>query len=119
MTSERYAEKMATTKAMGRARYETVALTPDRQVVAHSTLAVPLTGSTRSTSGARSCTASTAGTSSAWPPGGQPPALFRRRGRTSRWSSHRTRETNEFMVSINERMGFRPVEVAAEFVQRL
>jgi hypothetical protein len=28
-------------------------------------------------------------------------------------------ETNEFMVSINQRMGFRPVEVAAEFVKRL
>ena len=47
MTSERYAEMVATTKAMGRARYETVALTPDRQVVAHSTLAMPLTGSTK------------------------------------------------------------------------
>jgi hypothetical protein len=28
-------------------------------------------------------------------------------------------ETNEFMVSINQRMGFRPVEVSAEFVKRL
>ena len=28
-------------------------------------------------------------------------------------------ETNDYMVSINERMGFRPVEVSAEFVKRL
>ena len=28
-------------------------------------------------------------------------------------------ETNDYMVSINERMGFRPVEVAAEFVKHL
>ena len=41
MTPERYAEMVATTKAMGRARYETLALTPDRLVVAQSTLAVP------------------------------------------------------------------------------
>ncbi len=42
MTPKRFAEMLATTKAMGRARYETVALTPDRQVVAQSTLAVSL-----------------------------------------------------------------------------
>ena len=46
MTPERYAENVATVKAMGRARYETLALTPDRLVVAQSTLAVPLSGST-------------------------------------------------------------------------
>jgi hypothetical protein len=28
-------------------------------------------------------------------------------------------ETNEHMVSINERMGFEPIEVSAEFVKRL
>ena len=28
-------------------------------------------------------------------------------------------ETNGYMVSINELMGFRPVEVSAEFVKRL
>jgi hypothetical protein len=28
-------------------------------------------------------------------------------------------ETNDYMVSINERMGFTPVEVSAEFVKRL
>jgi hypothetical protein len=27
-------------------------------------------------------------------------------------------ETNDHMVSINEQMGFRPIEVAAEFVKR-
>ena len=28
-------------------------------------------------------------------------------------------ETNDYMVSINEKMGFRPVEVSAEFVKHL
>ncbi len=42
MTPELYAERISTVKAMGRARYETLALTPDRLVVAQSTLAVPL-----------------------------------------------------------------------------
>ena len=28
-------------------------------------------------------------------------------------------ETNDYMVSINERMGFRPVEVSTEFVKKL
>jgi hypothetical protein len=27
-------------------------------------------------------------------------------------------ETNDHMVSINEQMGFRPIEVSAEFVKR-
>jgi predicted N-acetyltransferase YhbS len=90
VTSERYAEILATTSAMGRARYETVALTPDRQVVAHSTLVMPLTGSTNVTSGAHSCTASTAATSSAWPPRQSTSAPFRRPGVSSRLSSRRT-----------------------------
>ncbi len=42
VTAQRYAEMVASTAAQGRARYETVALTPDRQVVAHSTLALSL-----------------------------------------------------------------------------
>jgi GNAT superfamily N-acetyltransferase len=28
-------------------------------------------------------------------------------------------ETNDYMVAINKRMGFRPIEVAAEYVKRL
>ena len=28
-------------------------------------------------------------------------------------------ETNDYMVSINQRMGFEPIEVSAEFVKRL
>ena len=28
-------------------------------------------------------------------------------------------ETNDYMVSINERMGFRPIEVSTEFVKKL
>ena len=68
VTPQRYAEMVAGVAAMGRVRYETLALTPDRQVVAQSTLAVSLEESTRSSSGAPSCTASTADTGSAWPP---------------------------------------------------
>ena len=46
ISPQRYAEMVATAAAMDRARYETVALTPDRQVVAQSTLAMPLGAST-------------------------------------------------------------------------
>jgi hypothetical protein len=82
VTAQRYAEILATTAAMGRARYETVALTPDRQVVAQSTLAVPL--------GARSCTVSTAAAGSAWPRRRSTSAPSRPRAATSPSSRPRT-----------------------------
>ena len=44
MTPDRFAEMLDRSKAMGRVRYETVALTPDRTVVAQSTLSVPRSG---------------------------------------------------------------------------
>jgi len=119
VTSERYAEMLATTKAMGRARYETVALTPDRQVVAHSTLAMPLKGSTkvyqwgtfvhREHRGHKLGLATKAVNLRA--------VQAARRDLTLVITQNA--ETNEFMVSINQRMGFRPVEVSAEFVKRL
>jgi predicted N-acetyltransferase YhbS len=46
MTPDRFAEMLERGKAMGRARYETVALVEDRQVVAQSTLSVPRNGGT-------------------------------------------------------------------------
>ena len=119
MTPQRFAEMIATVEAMGRARFETVALTPDRQVVAHSTLAV-----------AR----------------GQSPVVYQwgtfvdrahrghRLGLATKAANLRAvqsfrddltlvttqnAETNGYMVSINERMGFRPVEVAVELVKKL
>jgi GNAT superfamily N-acetyltransferase len=119
VTSERYAELLATTKAMGRARYETVALTPDRQVVAHSTLAMPLTGSTKvyqwGTFVHREHRGHRLGLATK--------AVNLRAVQTARKELTlvitQNGETNEFMVAINQRMGFRPVEVAAEFVKRL
>jgi len=120
MTPERYAENIATVQAMGRARYETVALTPDRLVVAQSTLAVPV--------------ASTNPTVFQWGTfvhrehrghslGLATKALNLRAAQASRDDLTlvvtQNAETNDYMVSINERMGFEPVEVATEFVKRL
>src|SRR5262249_5501545 len=46
VTPQRYAEMIEAATAMGRARYETVALSPEGQVVAQSTLAMSLEEST-------------------------------------------------------------------------
>jgi GNAT superfamily N-acetyltransferase len=119
VTPQRYAEMVATTKAMGRARYETVALTPDRQVVAQSTLAMSLEGSTtvyqwgtfvhREHRGHRLGLATKAVNLR---------AVQAARGDLTVVTTQNA-ETNEYMVAINERMGFRPIEIAAEFVKRL
>jgi GNAT superfamily N-acetyltransferase len=119
ITPQRYAEMVTATAAMGRVRYETVALTPDRQVVAQSTLAVPLEGSTevyqwgtfvhREHRGHRLGLATK--------------AVNLRAAQAARDDltlvTTQNGETNGYMVSINERMGFQPIEVAAEFVKRL
>jgi GNAT superfamily N-acetyltransferase len=119
VTPQRYAEMVATTDAMGRARYETVALTPQRQVVAQSTLAVSLEENTtayqwgtfvhREHRGHRLGLATK--------------AVNLRAVQTARDDltlvTTQNAETNQYMVSINERMGFRPIEVTAEFVKRL
>jgi GNAT superfamily N-acetyltransferase len=119
MTPARFAEMLDTVKAMGRDRYETVALTPDRQVVAHSTLAVPLGESTevyqwgtfvhREHRGHRLGLATKAANLRAV-------QSFRD---DLRLVTTQNAETNDYMVSINEKMGFRPVEVSAELVKRL
>jgi GNAT superfamily N-acetyltransferase len=119
MTAQRYAEMVATTAAMGRARYETVALTPDRQVVAQSTLAVSLEESTkvyqwgtfvhRGHRGHKLGLATKAVNLR---------AVQGARGDLTLVITQNA-ETNDYMVSINERMGFRPIEIAAEFVKRL
>ena len=119
MTPERFQEMLDTVKAMGRARYETVALTPDRQVVAHSTLAVPLSGSTtvyqwgtfvhRDHRGHKLGLATKAANLRAVQAVRDDLALI----------TTQNAETNDYMVSINEQMGFRPVEVSAEWVKRL
>jgi GNAT superfamily N-acetyltransferase len=119
MTPGRFAEMVDSVKAMGRARYETVALTPDREVVAHSTLAVPLSDSTtvyqwgtfvhREHRGHRLGLATK--------------AVNLRAAQAFRddltMVTTQNGETNDFMVSINERMGFRPVEVAVELFKEL
>lgn len=119
VTPQRYAEILATTDAMGRARYETVALTPDRQVVAQSTLAVPLGANTkvyqwgtfvhREHRGHRLGLATKAVNLRAVQAARSDLTLV----------TTQNGETNDYMVSINERMGFQPIEVSAEFVKRL
>ena len=104
--------------AMGRARYETVALTPDREVVAHSTLALSLGGSTvvyqwgtlvhRDHRGHRLGLATKAVNLRAVQAARDDLSLV----------TTQNAETNAYMVSINELMGFRPIEVSAEFVKR-
>ena len=119
VTPERFAEMVATTAAMGRARYETVALTPDRQVVAQSTLAMSVAGSPtvyqwgtfvhREHRGHKLGLATKAVNLRAVQAARDDLGLV----------TTQNAETNDYMVSINVRMGFRPIEVAAEFVKRL
>jgi GNAT superfamily N-acetyltransferase len=119
VTPQRYAEMVASTTAMGRTRYETVALTPDRQVVAQSTLAMSLENSTvvyqwgtfvhREHRGHRLGLATKATNLR---------AVQAARGDLTLLTTENG-ETNGYMVSINERMGFRPIEVSAEFVKHL
>lgn len=118
-TPERYAEMVATVKAMGRVRYETLALAPDRLVVAQSTLVVPLSGSTtvyqwgtfvhREHRGHQLGLATKAANLRAVQAARDDLTLV----------TTQNAETNGYMVSINERMGFQPVEVSSEFVKHL
>jgi GNAT superfamily N-acetyltransferase len=119
VTPQRYAEMVETTNAMGRARYETVALTPDRQVVAQSTLALSL---------AENTTVYQWGTFVHREHRGHKLGLATKAVNLRAVQAARddltlvvtqNAETNDYMVAINERMGFRPIEVAAEFVKRL
>jgi GNAT superfamily N-acetyltransferase len=119
VSPQRYAEMVAHAEAQGRARYETVALTPDRQVVAQSTVLMPLGVSTtvvqmgtfvhREHRGHRLGLATK--------------AINLRTVQAARNDlrlvTTQNGETNDYMVAINERMGFRPVEVSAELVKRL
>ena len=119
ITPERFAEGLATVKAMGRSRFETVALTPDREVVAQSTLSVPRSDSTvvyqwgtfvhRQHRGHKLGLATKAANLRAVQAFRDDLTLI----------TTQNAETNGYMVSINERMGFQPVEVAVEFVKNL
>ena len=119
ITPQRYAEMVDSAAAMGRARYETVALTPDREVVAQSTLAMPLGTSThvyqwgtfvhREHRGHRLGLATKAVNLR---------AVQSARGDLTLVSTQNA-EANDYMVAINDKMGFHPIEVSAEFVKRL
>ena len=118
MTPQRYAEMIVATDAMGRARYETVALTPDRQVVAQSTLAMSVKDNTtvyqwgtfvhREHRGHRLGLAVKAVNLRAVQAARDDLTLV----------TTQNGETNDHMVAINTRMGFRPIEIHAEFVKR-
>ena len=118
VTPQRYADMVATTNAMGRVRYETVALTADRQVVAQSTLALSLEDSAevyqwgtfvhREHRGHHLGLATKAVNLRAIQAARDDLTLV----------TTQNAETNDYMVAINERMGFRPIEAAAEFVKR-
>jgi GNAT superfamily N-acetyltransferase len=119
VTAERYAEMVESAAAMGRVRYETVALTPDRQVVAQSTLAMPLGESThayqwgtfvhREHRGHRLGLATKAVNLRALQAARSDLTLV----------ITQNAEANDHMVAINDLMGFYPVEVSAEFVKTL
>jgi GNAT superfamily N-acetyltransferase len=118
-TPERLRERYATTEAMGRSLYETVALSPEGEVVAQSTLAVSR---------------------------GEGPDVFQwgtfvhreHRGHRlglavkvaniravqdahpdKRRITTQNAETNDFMVNINKEIGFEPVEDSAEWLKHL
>jgi RimJ/RimL family protein N-acetyltransferase len=118
VTPERFRESRAMTKDMGRRVYETVAVTPDRRVVAQTTLGVSPPPSTdafqwgtfvhREHRGHRLGLAVKAANLRA----------VQKHHPDLRRAVTQNAETNRYMVSINEQMGFEPVEVSLEmFVQ--
>jgi GNAT superfamily N-acetyltransferase len=118
MTPERFAERQATIKAMGRTALETLAIAPDGTVAAQSTLVAPLDGGTdvlqwgtfvhREHRGRRLGLATKAANLRALQ------QAFPDKQRIVTQNA----ETNQFMVSINVLMGFELVEASAEFVRR-
>ncbi|HET9420748.1 MAG TPA: GNAT family N-acetyltransferase [Nocardioides sp.] len=118
ITPERYAEHQAMIKAMGRTVLETLAIAPDGTVAAQSTLSIPLDDSGdvwqwgtfvhREHRGRRLGLATKAANLR---------ALQTQFPGTKRIVTQNA-ETNAYMVSINELMGFGLVEASAEFVRR-
>jgi GNAT superfamily N-acetyltransferase len=119
ITPQRYAEMGVATAAMGRVRYETVALTPHRQVVAQNTLVMSLEESTEvyqwGTFVHREHRGHGLGLATK--------AVNLRAVQAARTDlrlvTTQNGETNDHMVAINERMGFQPIEVDVELVKRL
>lgn len=117
MTPERLTERYARSVAMGRETFETVAVTPDRVVAAQSTLQVPLDGSDafqwgtfvhRQHRGHRLGLAVKVANLQ---------AIQAQRPHITRIVTQNG-ETNDYMVSINEQIGFAPVEASVEFLRR-
>ncbi len=117
MTPARLAEREAMAVAMGLETFETVAVTPDGVVAAQSTLQVPLQGDDvhqwgtfvhREHRGHRlGLAVKTANLR----------AVQAQRPHVRRVVTQNG-ETNSYMISINEQIGFRPVEASVEFVRR-
>lgn len=117
MTPERLTERYAMTAAQGRETFETVALTPDGQVAAQTTLQVQTDGTDafqwgtfvhREHRGHRLGLAVKAANLR---------AVHQRRPQVRRVVTQNG-ETNGYMIDINEQIGFRPVEASVEFVRR-
>lgn len=117
MTPQRLAERYAMSRAMGRETFETVALTPDGVVAAQSTLQAPVEGADafqwgtfvhREHRGHRLGLAVKTKNLR---------AMQDRRPHLQRVVTQNG-ETNDYMVSINEQIGFQPVEASVEFVRR-
>nr|WP_237447684.1 GNAT family N-acetyltransferase [Nocardioides flavescens] len=120
MTPERLTAAVASATAMGRTRLETVAISPDGEVVAQNTLLVPSrldstevvqwgTFVHRAHRGRRlGLAVKAAGLRAA-----------QRATPGARVVVTQNAEDNAFMVAINEQLGFRPVELTAEFARHL
>jgi len=118
ITPERFLENQASLAAAGRRIWETLAIAPDGTVAAQSTLSVPPDGRTdvsqwgtfvhREHRGKRLGLAVKAANLRA----AQEAHPAMRRVVTQ------NAETNDWMVAINEQMGFEPVEASVEFIKR-
>ncbi len=119
ITPERFRESRASLVAAGRTMYETVAIAPDGTVAAQSTISVPPTGQRdvsqwgtfvhREHRGRRLGLAVKAANL----------AAVQQAHPEMRRVVTQNAETNDWMVAINEQMGFAPVEASAEFVRRV
>ncbi|MGA8255889.1 MAG: GNAT family N-acetyltransferase [Nocardioides sp.] len=119
ITPERFLESRASLSAAGRRMYETLAIAPDDSVAAQTTVSVPPDGRTdvsqwgtfvhRDHRGRRLGLAVKAANLLAAQEAH--PAMKR--------VVTQNAETNDWMVAINEQMGFEPVEASVEFIKRV
>ena len=118
VTPERYAGLVASTEAMGRVRLETVALSPEREVVAQTTLAIPAGEGEELLQWGTFVHREHRGHHLGLAVKAINLQQARLRCPGARFASTQNAEDNGYMVAINEQIGFRPVEVSAEFVKR-